>query len=76
MLLNNNDIMIYNKSLIFLFIIVPDYIIIETFRFEDKNDYDDEINLICSFFAYIYISQNMTSSRYTEDFIYYKSAQC
>ena len=69
MLLNNNDIMIYNKSLIFLFIIVPDYVIIETFRFEDKNDYDDEINLICSFFAYIYISQNMTSSRYTEDFI-------
>ena len=43
MLLNNNDIMIYNKSLIFLFIIVPDYVIIETFRFEDKNDYDDEI---------------------------------
>ena len=43
MLPNNNDIMIYNKSFIFLFIIVPDYVIIETFRFEDKNDYDDEI---------------------------------
>ena len=43
MLLNNNDIMIYNKSLIFPLIIVPDYVIIETFRFKDKNDYDDEI---------------------------------
>ena len=41
MLLNNNDI--YHKSLIFPLIIVPDYVIIETFRFEDKNDYDDEI---------------------------------
>ena len=43
MLLNNNDIMIYNKSLIFPLIFVPDYVIIETFRFEDKNDYDNEI---------------------------------
>ena len=61
MLLNNNDIMIYNKSLIFPLIIVPDYVIIETFRFEDKNDYGDENDL--QFFWRIYISQNMTSSR-------------
>ena len=43
MLLNNNSIPDYKKSLIFLFIIVPDYVIIETFRFEDKNDCEDEI---------------------------------
>ena len=56
MLLNNNDIMIYHKSLIFPLIIVPDYVIIETFRFEDKNDYDDEIRFAV-FLAYIYFSK-------------------
>ena len=56
MLLNNNDMMIYNKSLIFPLIIVPDYVIIETFRFEDKNDYDDEI-WFAVFLAYIYFSK-------------------
>ena len=55
MLLNNNDIMIYNKSLIFLFIIVPDYVIIETFRFEDKNDYDDEIWFAVFLHIYIFL---------------------
>ena len=58
MLLNNNDILDYNKSLIFLFIIVRDCVITETFRFENKNDYEDEIKfLTCSFFAYIYFSK-------------------
>ena len=56
MLLNNNDILDYNKSLIFLFIIVPDYVIIETFRFEDKNDRSCEYvihprKLHCTFFS-------------------------
>ena len=55
MLLNNNDIMIYHKSLIFPLIIVPDYVIIETFRFEDKNDYDDEIWFAVFFGVYIFL---------------------
>ena len=53
MLLNNNDI--YHKSLIFPLIIVPDYVIIETFRFEDKNDYDDEIWFAVFLHLYIFL---------------------